>query len=74
MDTDLITIFVFVLAVIALQGWFRLQRRNGDGLAAADQAALEQARAQVTRLEQRLDSLERILDDDIPGWRRKVSA
>lgn len=35
------------------------------------QAALTQAEAHATRLEERIDQLERILDEDIPGWRAR---
>ncbi|MBS1033318.1 envelope stress response membrane protein PspB [Gluconobacter cerinus] len=37
------------------------------------QAALTQAEAHATRLEERIDQLERILDEDIPGWRARSS-
>ena len=35
------------------------------------QVALTQAEAHATRLEERIDQLERILDEDIPGWRAR---
>ncbi|EHH68046.1 envelope stress response membrane protein PspB [Gluconobacter morbifer] len=37
------------------------------------QGALTQAEAHAARLEERIDQLERILDEDIPGWRARSS-
>ncbi len=74
MDDDLVAIFLFVLVLVGMLQWFRLQRARGSGLGGADQQALERALDQARRLEERIESLERVLDEDMPGWRRKVSA
>ncbi len=75
MDWSLVTIFAFVLALVGMRSWFGLQRgRSGSGLAATDQGALDRALEQAARLEARIDTLERILDDDMPGWRRRGRA
>ncbi len=74
MDWSLVTIFVFVLALVGMRSWFAMQGRRGNGLAPADQGALDRALEQAARLEARIDTLERILDDDMPGWRRRVRA
>ncbi len=74
MDVNLIVIFAFVLALVGMIRWFRLQHARGQGLGAADQQALDRALEQARRLEERIESLERLLDEDMPGWRRKVSA
>ena len=74
MDWDLVVIFGFVLLLVALQGWFRLQRGSAGGLSAPDQAALDRALAEARRLEERVDALERVLDEDMPGWRRKLAS
>lgn len=74
MDANLIVIFAFVLAMVGMTGWFRLQRTRGQALGDADREALERALAEAERLEKRIDSLERLLDEDLPGWRRRVSA
>jgi len=89
MDSDLIVIFAFVLALVGMLNWFRLQRTRGPGLGttrlgatglgttglgASDQQALDRALEHARRLEERIESLERVLDQDLPGWRRKVSA
>ena len=67
-------IFGFVLALVGMGHWFRLQRARGEGFGPADQQALDRALDQARRLEERIESLERVLDEDMPGWRRKVSA
>ena len=74
MDDDLVVIFLFVLVLVGMLQWFRLQRARSGSLGPADQQALERALEHAARLEQRVESLERILDEDMPGWRRKVSA
>ncbi len=74
MDGNLIVIFLFVLAVISMTGWFRMQRTRSHALGEADRQALERALAEAARLEERIASLERVLDEDLPGWRRRVPA
>ena len=74
MDWDLVVIFGFVLLLVALRGWFSLQRGGGGALSAPDQAALDRALAEARRLEERVDALERVLDEDMPGWRRKLAS
>ena len=70
----LIIIFGFVLAMVGMTGWFRLQRTRGQALGAGDREALARALAEAERLEKRIESLERVLDEDLPGWRRRVPA
>ena len=70
---DLVVIFGFVLLMVVLIGFFRLQRVRGQSLKGADRMALDRAVVVARRLEERVDSLERLLDEDMPGWRRKVS-
>ena len=74
MDWSLVTIFAFVLALVGMRSWFGLQRGRAGGLAPVDQGALDRALEQASRLEARIDTLERILDDDMPGWRRRGRA
>ena len=74
MDVNLTIILLFVILLVVVTQWFRLQRARQQGLGSADQQALERALAQARMLEQRVESLERVLDEDMPGWRRKVSA
>ena len=70
----LIVIFGFVVVLVAMDNRSKLKRARGSGLGTADQQALDRALDQARRLEERIESLERVLDEDMPGWRRKVSA
>lgn len=75
MDWDLVIIFAFVLALVALRTLGPSRgARTRSSLGQTDQAALDRALDQARRLEERIDSLERVLDEDMPGWRRRVSA
>ena len=74
MNWDLVVIFGFVLVLVAMRGWFALQRSGTGALSAADQLALDRALAEARRLEERVDALERVLDEDMPGWRRKLAS
>jgi phage shock protein B len=68
MDWDLVVILVFVLLLVALAqyGRHRAAQRVGAG------PALDAALATAGRLEERIDALERVLDEDVPGWRSRV--
>jgi len=76
MDWDLVTIFAFVIILVAVRGHYRLQRDRGGatGLPGGDQQALSNAMEVARRLEQRVDTLERLLDEDAPGWRARARA
>ncbi|MEN3167400.1 envelope stress response membrane protein PspB [Gluconobacter sp. OJB] len=73
------SIFPFLVPITAIICWSvvsMVKHANGSpkGTAQQDpmlQAALTQAEAHATRLEERIDQLERILDEDIPGWRAR---
>ncbi|GBR49297.1 envelope stress response membrane protein PspB [Gluconobacter roseus] len=73
------SIFPFLVPITAIIAWsvtsmVKHMTRQPDRAASADpmlQAALTQAEAHATRLEERIDQLERILDEDIPGWRAR---
>lgn len=68
MDWDLVVIFVFVLLLVALRQYGRGRAAQG----AVSGPALDAALAMAGRLEERIDALERVLDEDAPGWRSKV--
>ena len=75
MNWDLVTIFVFVIVLIVVRSHYSNQRRSGGtGLAAGDDSALARAMDVARRLEQRVDTLERLLDEDAPGWRARARA
>lgn len=74
MDWDLVTIFAFILALTLVRGYLKRLPAPGSALSGGDQAALGQAMDTARRLEQRLESLERLLDEDAPGWRARARA
>lgn len=67
MDWDLVVIFGFVLVLVAM---IRLMPRRSTA-AGGDPAALGEAKQLAGRLEGRIEALERILDEDLPGWRSR---
>ena len=46
----------------------------GSGLSGGDQTALSNAMEVARRMEQRVENLERLLDEDAPGWRARARA
>lgn len=75
MDWDLVTIFAFVIILVAVRGHYRSKNGSGGaGLGPSDQAALSNAMDVARRLEQRVELLERLLDEDAPGWRARARA
>jgi len=74
MNWDLVTIFVFVVALAVIRNHYRQQRTASAGLGSGDQTALSRAMEGARRLEQRIETLERVLDEDVPGWRARARA
>jgi phage shock protein B len=74
MDWDLVVIFTFVIVLTAVRAHYRGRGAVAVGLAGADQTALDRALDMGRRLEQRVETLERLLDQDAPGWRARVRA
>ena len=74
MEWNLVVIFTFVIVLNAMRLHYRAKAGTGVGLAAVDQTALDRAMDTARRLEQRLETLERVLDEDAPGWRARVRA
>ncbi len=74
MNWDLVVIFAFVLAFFALRAHYRQREGTAGGLSAGDQSALSGAMETARRLEQRVETLERLLDEDAPGWRARARA
>jgi phage shock protein B len=72
MNWDLVVIFGFVLAIVAIRSHYRQREQGGGALAANDQMSLTRATETAQRLEQRVETLERLLDEDAPGWRARV--
>jgi phage shock protein B len=74
MDWDAIAFFAFIIILVAVRGHYRQRDRGTAGLGTGDQAALTNAMDVARRLEQRVESLERLLDEDAPGWRARARA
>ncbi len=72
MNWDLVVIFTFVVALAAVRGHYRRLDKIGPQLAPGDQTALDRAMDVARRLEQRVETLERVLDADAPGWRARA--
>ena len=71
-----IPVIIFVGAIVPLwitfhyiTVWLRL--RKGSPMSAKDQAEMEALRQSAARLENRMESLETILDHEAPNWRKK---
>jgi phage shock protein B len=74
MDWDLFTIFTFVIVLTIVRSHYKRQNATAAGLSNGDQSALSAAMDTARRLEQRVDTLERLLDEDAPGWRSRARA
>jgi len=72
MNWDLFTIFAFIIVLTAVRGHYRRTPTSTAGLSTGDQTALTQAMDTARRLEARMETLERLLDEDAPGWRARV--
>jgi len=62
---------IFVVAPLAILGHYVTEWRKSRGLSAQDEATLEELRKLADRLEDRLATMERILDDEVPDWRSR---
>ena len=60
-----------VVAPIAIIGHYVTEWKKMKAVTPKDEANLGTLRGTAERLEKRIEVLERILDDEIPDWRRK---
>ena len=75
MNWDLVVIFTFIIVLtIVRSNYKRSVAVVTNGFGPGDQNALDRAMDVARRLEQRVESLERVLDEDAPGWRARVRA
>ncbi len=72
--TAVLIVAMCVMGPIWLTMRYRMKARTGAGLNAADSARLEQALAMAQKMEQRVVTLERILDAEAPSWRANPEA
>lgn len=71
-----IPVIIFVGVIVPLwitfhyiTAWLRL--RKGGPMSAEDHAEMEALRQSADRLERRMESLETILDNETPNWRKQ---
>ncbi len=74
MDWDALVFFTFIIVLVAVRSHYRTLGKNAAGLSAGDQTALSAAMDTARRLETRVETLERLLDEDAPGWRSRARA
>ncbi len=75
MDDNLTAVLIVVPAILGViyLRYLKFKVRSGDRLNAQDNASLEHMTQVAQRLEQRVATLERILDAETPGWRRNTN-
>jgi phage shock protein B len=66
--TAVLIVFIGVWGLVALR-WMKLKSQTGEELGAREAETLAQMAAIAQRLEQRVATLERILDGEVPSWR-----
>lgn len=64
-------IFLSIVAPLWLILHYWSKHKSNRGLSDDDQSLMESLTHTIEGLEQRIDSLERILDDQHQGWRRE---
>lgn len=69
----LATIFAFVLAIIWMSHYRKTKKAQIGMLAEDERAALEDLTRIATKLEERVVTLEKILDSDDPKWRDRAA-
>lgn len=72
MDLELIAILLLtVVAPLWIIFHYVTMWKKNKGLTAEDEAVLADLREASEKLEQRLATMERILDDEMPDWRQR---
>jgi phage shock protein B len=64
-------IFMLVVAPVWLVLHYRSQRKMNQGLSQDEAEALVKLTRQATAMGERIKTLETILDDEMPDWRKK---
>jgi phage shock protein B len=65
-------IFLIFVAPIWILMHYRSKRRSRHELSERESALLEELIAQADRMADRIETLEAILDQETPGWRRRT--
>ena len=64
-------IFMLVVAPVWLVLHYRSQNKMNQGLSQEEATALVKLTRQATSMSERIKTLETILDDEMPDWRKK---
>jgi len=68
--TAITIVFLVVVVPVWLAMHYGATWKKSRTFSAEDEAMLSDLHKSADKMEQRLDSIERILDDEMPGWRR----
>ncbi|CEO39678.1 envelope stress response membrane protein PspB [Photobacterium kishitanii] len=66
-----LVVFMVVVAPLWLILHYRSKRKSGEGLSGEDHKKLETLVARAEVMQERIVTLERILDAEAPQWRQK---
>ncbi len=66
-----LVVFMIIVAPLWLILHYRSKRQTGEGLSAEDQNKLENLAVRAEEMQERIVTLERILDAEVPRWRQK---
>ncbi|GAK33692.1 MULTISPECIES: envelope stress response membrane protein PspB [Iodidimonas] len=70
LEVPLILLFAVVIPLIVIFH-YATEMKKTKGLTAQDEATLDELRKLSEKLEDRMETLERILDDEVPDWRSR---
>lgn len=70
--TIALIVFLLIPAPLFIVLHFITKWKQSRGISGGDEKMLEEMWHLSQRLEQRLESLETILDSELPDWRRKI--
>ena len=79
MDGYVVALFVptVILMTIVAPTWifmhYRSKQKLSSALSAEERSSLDDLRMQAERMIDRIDTLEAILDEQTPGWRKRLS-
>ncbi len=62
-------VYWFMLAAIALIGHFVIRWRRTRGLSSEEERTVAALQETAERLQNRIATLEQVLDAEVPGWR-----
>lgn len=66
-----LVVFMIVVAPLWLILHYRSKRKAGEGLSSEDRKKLETLVVRAEQMQERIVTLERILDAEAPQWRQK---